>query len=81
MGVSQSIFKVIKSEIIRFPTLQSLRLFFVVAGDLDRGRGGKRGVRMRFVNCGGIYIDRGGVGMGKVFQLVILQALYSFGKG
>ena len=25
-------------------------------------------------------IDRGGVGMGKVFQLVILQALYSLGR-
>ena len=28
-----------------------------------------------------IYIDRGGVGMGKVFQLVILQPLYSVGRG
>ena len=28
MGVSQSIFKVIKSEVFRFPRLQSLSLFF-----------------------------------------------------
>ena len=28
MGVSQSILKVIKSEVIRFPRLQTLRLFF-----------------------------------------------------
>ena len=46
--------------------------------------GGKRGVRMRIVNCGGV---RGGgvdrqrwVVMGNVFQLVILQALYSLGR-
>ena len=43
MGVSQSILKVIKSEVIRFPRLQSLRLFFRV-DDLDRGRGGWEGV-------------------------------------
>ena len=29
----------------------------------------------------GLIDDRGGVGMGKVFQLVILQALYSLGRG
>ena len=44
MGVSQSIF-----EVIRFPRLQSLWLF-LRAGDLERGRG--KGVRMRVVNCG-----------------------------
>ena len=49
------------------------------AGDLDSGRGkgcenegcelwGERGL---------IYIYRGGVDMGKVFQLVILQPLYN----
>ena len=52
----------------------------MVTGDLDER--GKRGVRMRVVNCGGVWglIDTGGVGMGKVFQLVILQALYSIGR-
>ena len=29
------------------------------------------------MGCRGGLIDRGGVGMGKVFQLVILQTLYS----
>ena len=45
--------------------------------------GGKRGVRMRIVNCGGVRVgvDRQRWdGMGKVFQLVILQALYSLGR-
>ena len=41
--------------------------------------GGKRCVRMRVVNCG--VIDRGGVGMGKMFLLLILQALYRLGRG
>ena len=39
---------------------------------------------MRVVNCGGVgrgLLDRGRVGMGKVFQLVILQALYSLERG
>ena len=37
---------------------------------------------MRIVNCGGVRgVDRQRwVGMGKVFQLVILQALYSLGR-
>ena len=43
MGVSQSIFEVIKSEVIRFLRLQSLWPFFVVAGDLHCGRGGQKG--------------------------------------
>ena len=45
--------------------------------------GGKRDVRMRVVNyrgVGGLIYRHGGVGMGKVFQLVILQALYSLGS-
>ena len=33
---------------------------------------------MRIVNCGGV--RQRWVGMGKVFQLVILQALYSLGR-
>ena len=54
----------------------------MVAGDLDCRRGGK-GVRMRVVNCGGVggLIDRGGGWHGNVFKLVILQALYSLGRG
>ena len=43
MGVSQSIFKIIKSEIIRIPRLQSLRLYFVVVVDLDSGRRWQKG--------------------------------------
>ena len=42
MGVSQNILKVIQSKIIKFPRLQSLRLFLVVADDLDRGRGAEK---------------------------------------
>ena len=45
--------KLLKSEVIGFPRLQSLRLFFVVDSYLDRGRGGG-GVRMRVVNCRGV---------------------------
>ena len=59
MGISQSIYKVIKSEVIRFQRLQSLQLFFR-AGDLDRRLGGgwlAVEVRMRVVICGGVGVD------------------------
>ena len=47
MGVSQSIFKVIKSEVIRF---------LVPAIETADGVGGgvEKGMRMRVVNCGGV---------------------------
>ena len=49
-------FKVIKFEVIRFPRLQSQRLF-LCAGNLDHGRG--KGWRMSAVNCwgGGEWVD------------------------
>ena len=51
MGVSQSIFKVIKSEVIGFPRLQSLRCFSCLQ---FRPWTGGRGARIRVVNCGGV---------------------------
>ena len=47
-----SIFKVIKSEVFRFPRLQSLHLFFPCRRFRPHTRG-ERGVRMRVVNCRG----------------------------
>ena len=43
-------FKVTKLEVIRFPWLQSLRLFLLC--QQFRPRTGGRGVIMRVVNCG-----------------------------
>ena len=53
-------FKVIKFEVIRFPRLQSLRLF-LRAGDLDRGRGKgyeNKGCELSVGVGGLIYIER-----------------------
>ena len=66
----------------RYPGAKSCNALYVYSSSL-RWVGGKMGVRMRVVNCAGVggLIDRGGVGMGKVFQLVILHVLYSLGRG